>query len=604
MGRIRLLDPKTISQIAAGEVIERPASVVKELVENAIDAGSRRIRVELEEGGRTLIRVTDDGCGMPPEDAELAFVRHATSKIRTLDDLTGVRTLGFRGEALPSMAAVAMVQMVTREAGTQAATMVRYEGGRLVGTEVAAGPPGTQVTLRNLFYNVPARLKFLRAQDTETGAAVEVVTRAALAHPDVALTVEVDGRVTLQTDGRGDLLSAILAAWGRDLAGRLEPISLHDGELTLSGYAGRPEAHRSNRSRQLFFINRRPVHSPAMIRAFEDAYSGLIPAGRRPVGVLFLELPGEAVDVNVHPAKTEVRLAREREAFSFVRAAVAQRLRGGGMIGEVAATGAPAGSQVVRETAEGRSLFGRAGSGAWTPLSPFGPARPDGPGDPRGWLTPTPEGLSAPVQAWPELRPIGQLHQLYLLAEGPDGLYLIDQHAAHERIIFDRLRAVEAGPVQELLVPITVELSAAEGEVYRRHQDALRAAGFMAEAFGPRALLVRGVPAAFGEGCGPQDVRDVLDAIQPAAAAGASSDASSTEAAGPRLDDVRRAVAACRAAVKARNPLFRSEMEALLRDLASTTSPLTCPHGRPTVVKMTLDELNRRFGRTSGGMSR
>ncbi len=597
MGRIRLLDPKTISQIAAGEVIERPASVVKELVENAIDAGARRIRVELEEGGRTLIRVSDDGCGMAAEDAELAFVRHATSKIRTLDDLTGVRTLGFRGEALPSMAAVALVQMVTREAGTQAATMVRYEGGRLVGTEVAAGPPGTQVTVRNLFYNVPARLKFLRAEDTETGATVEVVTRAALAHPDVALTVEVDGRVTLQTDGRGDLLATILAVWGRDLAGRLEPVSMHDGELSLRGYAGRPEAHRANRSRQLFFINQRPVHSPAMIRAVEAAYAGLVPAGRRPVGVLFLDLPGEAVDVNVHPAKTEVRLAREREAFSFVRAAVAQRLRGGGMIGEVAVAGAPAGTQVVRETAGGLSLFGRAGVGAGTTAGGLGlDARGAGPALGS-------EGLSVPVRDWPELRPLGQLHQLYLLAEGPDGLYLIDQHAAHERIIFDRLRAMEAGPVQELLVPITVELSAAEGEVYRRHQEALAAAGFVAEPFGPRSLLVRGVPAAFGEGCGPQDVRDILDAIPPVAASGAAPEASFAEDAGPRLDDVRRAVAACRAAVKARNPLFRSEMEALLRDLASTTNPLTCPHGRPTVVKITLDELNRRFGRTSGGMS-
>lgn len=600
MGRIRLLDPRTISQIAAGEVIERPASVVKELVENAIDSGAHRIRVELTDGGRTLIRVSDDGCGMAAEDAELSFVRHATSKIRTLDDLTGVRTLGFRGEALPSMAAVALVQMVTREAGAGSATLVRYEGGRLVGTEAAAGPPGTQVSVRNLFYNVPARLKFLRSEDTETGAAVEVVTRAALAHPDVAMTVEVGGRVTLQTDGRGDLLAAILAVWGRDLAGRLEAVSLRDGELGLSGYVGRPEAHRASRTRQLLFINGRPVHSPAMIRAFEDAYSGLIPAGRRPVGVLFLDLPGEAVDVNVHPAKTEVRLAREREAFSFIRAAVAKRLRGGAMIGEVAATGS--GAAVVRETAAGASLFGRAGAavewGAGVGATGVG-AEGTALGGPR---VAGPEGAATNGLDWPDLRPLGQLHQLYLLAEGPDGLYLIDQHAAHERIIFDRLSAADSGPVQELLVPITVELSAAEGEVYRRHQEALRAAGFLVESFGPRSLLIRGLPAAFGEGCGPQDVRDVLDAIPPAAASGAAPDGSSGDAAGPRLDHVRRAVAACRAAVKARNPLFRAEMEALLRDLAATANPLTCPHGRPTVVRITLDELNRRFGRSSGGV--
>ncbi len=586
MGRIRLLDPKTISQIAAGEVIERPASVVKELVENAIDAGAHRIRVELEDGGRTLVRVTDDGCGLSPDDAELAFVRHATSKIRSLADLTGVRTLGFRGEALPSMASVALVQMVTREAGAGAATMVRYEGGRLAGAEVAAGPAGTQVTVRNLFYNVPARLKFLRTDDTETGAAVEVVTRAAIAHPDIAFAVELGGRVSLQTDGRGDRLSALLAVWGRDLAGGLEPLSFEDGDLRLSGFVGRPEAHRANRTRQLFFINGRPVQSPVLSRAFEDAYMGLLPVRRRPIGVLFLDLPGDAVDVNVHPAKTEVRLAREREAYSLVRAVVGQRLRGGAMIREAAAGGAAAGApQLVREAA-GR--LGFAGAGSVVPAESS--VRTEGQVGMK-----SPAGPAVAPRDWPDLRPLGQLHQLYLLAEGPDGLYLIDQHAAHERIIYDHLGEVGEGPVQELLVPITVELSPAEGETFERHREALRAAGFVTEPFGPRSLLIRAVPMAFGEGSGPQDVHDVLESI--------TGEAPADGAPGIPREQVRRAVAACRAAVKARNPLFRSEMDALLRDLAATANPLTCPHGRPTVIKITLDELHRRFGRSGGGVT-
>jgi len=585
VGRIHLLDPKTISQIAAGEVIERPASVVKELVENAIDAGARRIRIELEDGGRTLIRVTDDGCGMTPDDAELAFVRHATSKIRSLDDLVESRTLGFRGEALPSVASVAVVELLTREAQAPAATLVRWEGGRPAGVEVAAGPPGTQVTVRRLFYNLPARLKFLKTDRTESEAAVEVVGRAAIAHPEIAFVIEVGGRVSLRTEGRGDLLAVVLNVWGRDLAGALEPLAREDGALRLRGFIGRPEANWSNRGRQPFFVNGRPVQSPLLSRAFEDAYKGLLPTGRRPVGILFLDVPGEAVDVNVHPAKTEVRLAREKEVYSFVRAVTAERLQGSAMIRKVVFDTAQAFSAgMLREDNAAMAEWFTGGKG-------------------RGAVDAGPSaspGAGTATLEWPELRPLGQLHQLYLVAEGPDGLYLIDQHAAHERIIFDRLGETGPGPVQELLVPVPVELSAAEGETFEDHREALQALGFVVEPFGDRSLLVRAVPAVFGGECGPQDIRDVLDALNGEAGETAADGDGEGEGA-TDLNRVRRVVAACRAAIKARNPLFRSEMEALLRDLAATAHPLTCPHGRPTIIRMSLDELHRRFGRSGGG---
>ncbi|HEY3315804.1 MAG TPA: DNA mismatch repair endonuclease MutL [Bacillota bacterium] len=594
MGVIRLLDEQTISQIAAGEVIERPASVVKELVENAIDAGAGRIRVELTDGGRTMIRVTDDGSGMSPEDAQSAFISHATSKIRSIADLDEVRTMGFRGEALPSIASVSLTQVLTREAGAGSATLVRYQGGQLIATEEAAGPPGTQVTVRNLFYNVPARLKFLKAVATETSAAVEAVGRAAVARPDIAFSVEVGGRVSLHTDGRGDRLAVILELWGRDVAGLLVPVGLADGALRVEGFVGRPEAHRRNRSRQLLLINGRPVQSAALSKAFEEAYAGLLPSGRRPVGVILLDVPGEAVDINVHPAKAEVRLAREREAFSFVRAGVAGALRGGSMIREVAA-GAAWGGSVLRELPPETAA-------AWPASVPASGAAPPAAGDllgvggeagfgaPSGG--PSAGAPSSAVAPWPELRPLGQLHHLYLVAEGPDGLYLIDQHAAHERIIYDRLAGTGGGRGQPLLVPLSVELSADEAAAFERYRGALGEAGFEAEPFGPRSLLIRSVPAGTGESYGPKDVRDILDAL--------TDPLTGEERRETDRDHARRAIAACRGAVKAQNPLFRSEMEALLRDLASTGRPLTCPHGRPTVIRLTLAELNRRFGRGAG----
>jgi DNA mismatch repair protein MutL len=571
---IRVLPPDVARRIAAGEVVERPASVIKELVENALDAGATRIAVEVLEGGLRLMRVSDNGCGIAPDELEIAFRRHATSKLPQDDDLNAVSTLGFRGEALPSIAAVAEVEAVSRARGAEAGAAIRIDAGRVLSVGPAPGPAGTSITVRNLFRKLPARLKFLRAASSEAGQIATVVTHYALAYPEVAFTMNVDGRETFSTAGSGSRRDAVAGVYGTGTAAGMIEVSDRSDDHSLEALIGRPGLSRSSRSYITIFINRRWVRSRSLTFAVEEAYRGLMQSARFPIAVLDLRLRPEEVDVNVHPAKAEVRLRDERRVFGLVQRPIRGALSG---------LGAPAYEE----------------AGVWPrPLVPYQMAAatpeplPDAaaPGD--GELAPRQEPLPARI---PMLRPLGQAGTTYLIAEGPAGLYLIDQHAAHERVMFERIRSGmdESGPpeVQGLLSPLALELSPQQEAVLAAMSAPLRDHGFEIEAFGaagrgrgPGGYLLRATPALFRNADPAQALVELLDLL--------------TREDGPA--DPRDRVAAslaCHAAVRAGQTLSLDEMRDLLGQLEECETPQTCPHGRPTMLHLSADELARRFAR-------
>ncbi len=635
MGRIQVLDERTANQIAAGEVVERPASVVKELAENSLDADARRITVEIDGGGRDLIRVSDDGCGMSPDDARLSLQRHATSKIRTADDLLAVSTMGFRGEAIPSIASVSRLEMISQEPNQLSGYRILIDGGRIVEEGEFGAPPGTRITVRDLFFNVPARLKYLKNSATEMGQISDILTRLALSNSEVAFRVIANQSQVFSTPGTGRVLDAAVGLLGRDLVKELLPIDYTEDSVRITGYVGRPGAARAGRNYQFFFVNRRSIRTFALRYSLEEAYAHLIPNGRYPVCLLFLEVPGPEVDVNVHPAKAEVRFEREREirgaVYKATRASLgAHLLIPGTMIsgdGEVSVpdrAGERAAAQGgggwvppgANRPGEGGGRLDVDGSnkqvsfrlhGAQTSqetLTDYG--LPDG--GLRGLLDrkqPATEGEASGL-TWTDqpaqptdaelirsLRPLGQVHRSYIACDGPDGLYLIDQHAAHERIFFERLlflaQSAQA-PVQLLLFPIALDLSPAQAALWREHGAILAESGFETEPFGGSTLLIKGVPAGTAEGQTPRLVTDFLDRLQ-------------EQRIGPTMPITERrqrimaAMAACKAAIKAKDGLQPEDVKALLSDLADCQSPTTCPHGRPTVVAVSISELEKRFKR-------
>lgn len=592
MARIRVLDEQTANQIAAGEVVERPASVVKELVENSLDAGARRIAVEVEGGGRELIRVSDDGCGMAPEDARLCLERHATSKIAGAADLQRITSLGFRGEALPSIAAVSRLEIRTRERDAPHGTRVEVAGGTLVAVAPVGMAPGTQVEVRDLFFNVPARLKFLKTVATELGRITDILGRLALAHPEVAFRFRSGPVEVFSTPGRpGDLLAAAAAVLGRDLARELVPVSLETPAGRIGGYVGLPAAARAGRGLQHVIVNGRPVTQVLPLRyAFEEAYANLIPQGRYPVGILSLEVDPAEVDVNVHPAKLEVRFQREREVRGAVYRAVRAALGTALVVPAGIAPPPPAPGP-----GQGSLPLG----GAYVPggaprLAAEGPAPySEGDREAAAALAARPAGSppAAAAELIRSLRPLGQVHRSYIVCDGPQGLYILDQHAAHERIHFERiLRELEtrAVAVQPLLFPLTLELTAAQYALFRDLGATFRDSGIHAEPFGGRTVVLKGVPAGIPEGEAARLVTDFLDRLL-------------EEQLPPTPVERRRrvvaALAACKASIRARDALQPEQITALLAELAACAQPGQCPHGRPTLLLFSVAELEKRFGR-------
>lgn len=568
---IRRLPPDIASKIAAGEVIERPASVVKELIENAIDAGARRVTVEVQEGGLSFIQVTDDGHGIPSDQLELAVQRHSTSKLRTVDDLSRIRTLGFRGEALASIAAVAELTVASVTGAGVPGHQVTARDDAIIESTPHGGPVGTQVTVRALFRSIPARRQFLRAERTELGHVMDAVTHAAIGHPSVAFRLLDGERERLRTPGTGDLRSTLVAIHGQAVVKDL--IELPPGEtLGIDGFVSQPHLQRSTRRDISLFVNGRWVGDRLLAGAISDAYQGLLPSRRYPVVVLRLEIPPEDVDVNVHPAKAEVRFRRGGEIFSRVSATVRRALTAGGAV-----TPARVDEPILDQFYLPTSAM------PWDGQPPPAPRNLPGesPSEPQAETDVNGGGqLRSPVP-----RALGQIDHTYIVAVGPAGVYLIDQHAAHERILYHQLGQSGANASQALLDPVPVTLSAPASEWVGDHLADLAALGVEVEPFGANAWLVRRVPA-------------TGRAIDAAAYLAAVVDEARDAPTGRRVvTEQLRWSAACHAAVKAGVQLAIDEMQAVVEGLERCDLGLTCPHGRPTMILLTRNLLDRQFGR-------
>lgn len=582
---IRLLPPTVANKIAAGEVVERPASVVKELLENAIDAGATDVRIEVRQGGRRLIRVTDDGAGIPAAEVALAFARHATSKILGEDDLFRIQTLGFRGEALASIAAVSHTTMLTRATNEEVGTELRIEGGEIKERRQHGGAVGTSVTVENLFFNTPARLKFLRSEPTESSHIIKLVSAYAMAYPELRFQLTDNGRPALQTAGDGKLQSVLIKVFGLDTAqqmlaldSRSEDSLLPGTAVLVDGYIGTPSQHRASRDYQLLFVNRRWVQDRSLSFAVEEAYRTLVPSGRYPIAVLRIQLDPQEVDVNVHPTKREVRFREPRAVFAAVQRAVRSLILGQAPIAPIPAQPRP----VIPD-----------GSTQQSPIPWFQRPIPSevsgshfGMEVQRTAADGTDQSVSVSMhQQLPMLRVLGQIRQMYIIAEGPDGLYLVDQHAAHERVLFEQLLAekqVMNIAVQSLLEPIPVDLAP-------QHQSALEAAGsalsdlgFDIAPFGGATYLVRAMPTLVQ----PQEIKVVLTELLDALGEGRDP-ASAIE----EMVDV----IACHSAVRAGQTLTLDEARELIQQLEKTASPYTCPHGRPTMIHLSTAQLERSF---------
>ena len=581
---IKVLATEVIDRIAAGEVVERPAAVVKELVENSLDAGATRIIVETRGGGIGLIQVADNGIGIPPAELELAFQRHATSKISSANDLESISSLGFRGEALPSIAAVAEVEVTSSTGETEGGTYVVMREGVVAGHGLRGRSRGTTVTVRNLFRNVPARLKFLKSTATENSHIAQVVSQYALAYPEIMFSLAVDERSVLSTTGNGKLLDAVLSVYGLDTARGMLEIKREGkwgeekaGAIVVSGLAGTPQISRTSRDYLSFFVNRRWINSRLLLRAVEDAYHGMLTVGKHPVVVLNIELPARDIDVNIHPAKSEIKFQNERAVFGAVQKAVRGTLAG--------LTPVPLMEQPAA---------------VYTPVPPLPTWLPQPKPDfgPRPISTPdehisaAPSSQPTPMFALPALRLLGQLASTYIIAEGPDGLYLIDQHAAHERILFERVerqRAQRGVEVQGFLEPAVFEATPRQSALLKvQHPESsvplseyLAGFGFDLEPFGNNTYLIRAAPAGLDvKGC-LAAIRELLDST--------SEGKSWTERIAESI--------ACHGAVKAGQILSDSEMRELVRELEQTSTPHTCPHGRPTMIHLGLNQLEKDFKR-------
>ncbi|MFN8471880.1 MAG: DNA mismatch repair endonuclease MutL [Anaerolineae bacterium] len=612
---IQVLSDDVAAKIAAGEVIERPVSVVKELVENALDAGATDIRVEIRAGGQRLIRVADNGAGIDSAEVETAFRRHATSKLRSADDLFHIHTLGFRGEALPSIAAVSRVTLVTRTRDEAVGTRLRLEAGHIAERASVGIPAGTVISVENLFYNTPARLKFLKSATAEAGQIHTLLTHMALAYPACRFSLINEGRAAFTHNG-GTLLDSLASVYGVEAARQMieiEPEGVDEawegdepdsGEemvenesaerpVAVFGYISPPAVSRANRAHMTFIINGRLVQDRSLNVAVSEAYHTLLMVGRFPVVTLHVHLPAEDVDVNVHPTKAEVRFRDGRAVFGAIQQAVRRALLRHAPIPQFGGTPA-------WETPDA-SASPAASDEAWQ--APVAPWWTNGTGAPASSGSPIPAwdiyrtadvgSTPAPIAGGgklPVLRVIGQVAQAYIIAEGPDGLYLIDQHAAHERILYEQFLARHAASDvarQTLLEPLALELTPGEAAVLDEYAQPLDSAGFTLEAFGANTILIRAVPAALRAADPRPALRDILTQVGEGRRNPLEVD---TEAA------LLRAV--CKTvAIKAGQTLSTTEMQALIQQLEACNSPRTCPHGRPTMIHLSAAHLEREFGR-------
>lgn len=588
MNRIAILPLEISQKIAAGEVIERPVSVVKELVENSLDAGASEIRVDLLAGGKKLIRVQDDGYGMSRADAELSFVRHSTSKIAGEDDLLGIATLGFRGEALPSISAVSRLTLRTSEGGDAAAVELEREGDAVRAVREIALPRGTAIEVRDLFFNLPARLKFLRSDSSELTLIAKYVTNVALAYPGLRLWLAHGPRSVLDCPPVAGLRERIFQLYGKEILDRQMEIDYGEAASRLFGFASRPPHGRADRSHQFFFVNNRPVRDKILASALNQTYRGLLEKEMSPEAFLFLTVPYSEVDVNVHPAKSEVRFRDSSSVFRLVLRSVERARRGIGGLKEIEAGGA---GQEGRDAPDG--------AGAPPPVFPpveFSPASQIDLGVPLkiaerpasfGRLAGAPD--SEPTLAageGPGLRVLGQFADAYIVVESGDGLLVVDQHNAHERILFDKyaeIRARKTWPVALSLVPLLFDLSPSQVVRLEAEQAGLQESGFRVEPMGGRSYALREYPDIFK----PQEALSVVTSLLEEDAEGP----------GERKMDRLLATMACKSAIKAGQSLPREKMEFLVRELFRTPNPSLCPHGRPIVVKIPRGQIEKGLGR-------
>jgi DNA mismatch repair protein MutL len=652
MGRIHLLSEQVANKIAAGEVVERPASVVKELLENSLDAGSTRIRIQIEAGGKKLIQITDDGCGMVRDDALLAFERHATSKIKNAEDLLSVATLGFRGEALPSIASVSRLRLETKAADDSSGTVVEISGGKISRVEEAGLPPGTSITVRDLFFNTPARKKFLKAESTELSHIASLVTHYALAHPDkhfelhsatnavlIAAPVEGYSERVYQVFGKEvlDQLIAVAASQPLERIGLPQPPPWRrteedqecstriPGEIRLRGFVSKPEIQKLNRNSIYVFVNGRLIRDRLIQHALTDAYRNILPPTIYPVVLLFLELPTEEVDVNVHPSKTEVRFRQQTVMHDFVRDSVRAALMkarpvpqfateirahptatpsliAGGRTGmtEGSAALAPSFDAAPQEFTlhaplppsmntqfpfsggvgvEGNAAVSLARAPEVINHNGCAPPLPD-----------EPEDVSDLAPALASLKPLGQVRESFILAVNREGLWIVDQHVAHERVLFEKVlkqRAAHEVESQRLLMPLVMELTPAQQAVFAEISDELAKNGFEAEPFGNRSIAVKIAPAGVDASQVEHMLHELLDQL-------------SQEEQALNMEKVCGRIAAsiaCHAAIKINMPLEHNKMEWLLAELAKTECPMTCPHGRPVVLRYSLKDIQKAFKR-------
>ncbi len=616
MSKIRVLPEILANKIAAGEIVERPASVVKELLENSIDAGARAVHLAVVSGGKRSITVRDDGEGMSQDDAILAFEHHATSKIQTADDLAAISTLGFRGEALPSIASISRLTLRTRAAGAPdgtGGTELEIQGGTLRSVKPISWDKGTEITVRDLFHNVPARRKFLRSNDTELGHITRLVTHYALAHPEMRVTLESEGRSLVDVVPVPTLRERIYQLFGERFLENLVEVSGAAGDVTLNGFASRPHEQRTNPYSQFFYVNRRMVRDKVINSAVRQAYRNAIPASAYPVVVLFVQLPCTEVDVNAHPAKIEIRFRDQSTVHDLIRDGIQRSLVTSKSIPAydhrepftAAADSTPgwsAAAFAAQEPAAGDRFDFTPPQAAVDPFQrafnyPFREViAPERAGENHTLMKIRPDLLMGSPAAGQEpfridgIRILGQIHESYIIACDSHGLLIIDQHVAHERVLYERLAQDmqrESVEHQGLLVPITAELAPHQAALFRRVLPELNRNGFQVEAFGGRGIIIRSVPALARETDCAILLSEILDGLE----------------AEERVLDVHRirdrmAVSmACRAAVKVNMPLSMEKMQWLLDELSRTQIPTNCPHGRPVILRFSLYEIERNFGR-------
>ena len=627
MPKILELDRHVADLIAAGEVVERPASAAKELMENAVDAGATQVTVEIQNGGMTYLRVTDNGCGIAPEDVETAFLRHATSKLRTKEDLAAIGTLGFRGEALAAIASVSKIDLLTKTAEAEGVSL-RLEAGKVVERSPAGCPEGTTIVVRELFYNTPARLKFMKRDTVEASQVAGAVQRQALAHPDVAFRFLKDGEMVLKTAGNGDLYGAVYQVFGRQLAVDMIPVESSFEGLKLSGFVTKPTATRGNRSMQQFFVNGRPVRAKLLTAALEEAYANQMMSGRYPSCVLVITLPNAAVDVNVHPAKTEVKFANERAVFDLVRYGVMSALGRAQQRPEMKLakpmaekpkpsevrtalealhTSAPVSPQVrsalsqpqfrqpVASPAPGRGsvpvyLPKRQPPVQQAPMEEKRPTPPVQEKQPVQEKLPEPQEEAQTALDMPAAAPyrvVGEVLDTYFILEQGDAVLFLDKHAAHERILFEKLRASQE-PVlsQMLLSPHAANLSREEAATVLEHRELLRDYGYEVDDFGDGTVLLRQIPADLPE----DEAEAVLEAMAQELAEGHARDPKS-------LRDELLHTIACKAAIKGGWHTDPKERDALIREVMTRDDIRYCPHGRPVVLRLTKGQIEKQFKR-------